>query len=329
MTTLVLLLGVVAGLVLSAFVSGVETGVYCLNPVRLRVAAEQGDPAARRLERLMRRPENLVITMLLGTNLADYFTTACVAALLLRAGTAANLTEVYATAIVTPLILVFGGIIPKDWFRREANRLLLHASWLVLVLVQAAQATGLVWLLRTLSHALVRRVDPQRAGVQIDLLPRARALHLLREGVARGELTNLQRDLIERVLNLSDVRVTDVMIPRSRSAVAAVDLPRDEFLRIARMAHFSRLPVYRSNPRQIVGIVNVYDVLTDPARKPVAEHVRPPLALPENVSVSTALLRLQRARQTMAIVQDRANHCVGILTLKDLVEEIVGDLEVW
>ena len=329
MTTVMLLLGVLAGVALCALVSGVETGVYCLNPVRLRVSGEHGDPAARRLERLMHRPENLVITMLLGANLADYLTTACVAALLLRGGVADEITEIYATALVTPLILVFGGIIPKDWFRREANRLLLRTSWIVLLIVRVAQATGAVWVRRTLSHGLLRRVDPQRSGVQMDLLPRARALHLLREGVARGGLTSLQRDLIERVLNLSDVPVADVMIPRQRAAIAALDLPRDEFLRIARMAHFSRLPVYRGNPRQIVGIINVYDVLTDPQRRPLAEHVRPPLGLPAGIDVATALLRLQRARQTMAIAQDRAGNCVGILTLKDLVEEIVGDLEVW
>ncbi len=329
MITAALLCGLVAGVLLSGYMSGAETGVYSINPVRLRVASEQGRPAARRLERLLRRPENLVITMLLSTNAADYLVTACAVALLLRAGTAEHVAELYATAIATPLILVFGGIIPKDWFRREANRLLLSTSWLVLVLVRGAQATGVVWGLRTLSHALLRWVDPQRAARHTDLLPRARTLHLLREGASRGGLTHLQRDLIERVLNLSDVQVVSVMIPRARAAIASLELPRDEFLRLARMAHFSRMPVYWDDPRRIVGIVNVYDVLTDAQARPVAEHVRPPLVLLEGVSVATALLRLQRARQTMAIVQDRAGYCVGILTLKDLVEEVVGDLEVW
>ncbi len=82
MITAALLCGLVAGVLLSGYVSGAETGVFSVNPVRLRVASEQGQPAARRLERLLRRPENLVITMLLATNAAEYFVTACAAALL-------------------------------------------------------------------------------------------------------------------------------------------------------------------------------------------------------------------------------------------------------
>jgi putative hemolysin len=119
------------------------------------------------------------------------------------------------------------------------------------------------------------------------------------------------------------------MIPRQRIAAAPLHLPRDEFLRIARMAHFSRLPVYRDDARRIVGIVNVYDVLTDRDRQPVAAHVRPPLVFSPQVSVAAALPRMQRARQAMAIVEDGAGHCLGILTVKDLVEEIVGELEAW
>jgi putative hemolysin len=329
MSAALLLVGLLLAIGLSGLSSGAETGIYSVDRVRLRVAGEQRQSAALRLERLMRRPEDLVITALLGTNIADYLATACMAALLLDAGISENLTEIYATAIVTPLILVFGGIVPKDWFRRESNRLLLSLSWLLLLGVRLSQATGVVWALRSLTHFLLGRIDPRHAGAATELLPRARTLHLLREGAARGRLTHLQRDVIERVLNLSGVRVMDVMIPRNRAATVPAGITRDDFLRIARMAHFSRLPVYDGNPRRIVGIVNVYNVLTDAEQRPVAEHVSPPITLPQQLSVSLALLRLQRARRTMAIVEDRSGNCVGILTLKDLVEEIVGDLEAW
>jgi CBS domain containing-hemolysin-like protein len=329
MTAALLILGLVAALLLSGVSSGSETGLYCLNRVRLRVAAERGDAASRRLEDLLRRPEDLVILALLGTNIADYLATACVAALLLRAAVSATLTEVYATAISTPLILVFGGIIPKDWFRRESNRLMARLSGLLWLALRAARATGIVALLRGATHLVYRWVGPANAPPVSEFLPRAHTLHLLREGAARGGLTPVQRDLIERVLNLSGVRVADVMIPLSRAATVSHDIPRDDFLRIARMAHFSRLPVYRGQPSRIVGIVNVYDVLTDPEHRPILTHARPPVALTEPTPVPEALLQLQRTRQSMAVVVDRAGLCVGLLTLKDLVEEIVGDLEVW
>ncbi len=330
MITALLLIGLVLALVFSALASGVETGVYCLDHVRLRVACEQREPAALRLERLVRNPQAVVISALVGTNIADYIATACVVALLLRAAIHEGRAELYATVIATPLVLVFGGIIPKDWFRRESNRLMARLSGPVLLWVRLMQAVGVVAALRALPRAILRWLAPGRVEVEPDLLPsRARTLHLLREGAARGGLTRVQRDLIERVLNLSSVRVSDVMIHRNRAVLVPQDISREDFLRIARMAHFSRLPTYRGDPRHIVGIVNVYDVLTDRDSTPVAAHARPPVTLAEYVNVSAALLKLQRARETMAVVLDRTGNCVGILTVKDLVEEIVGDLEVW
>ena len=324
-----LLAGLTAAVVLSGFFSGSETGVYCLDRVRLRVASERGEPDAKRLAGLMRRPEDLVITVLLGTNVADYLATAFTSALLLRAAVAEHLVEIYATLIVTPLILVFGGMVPKDWFRRESDRLMYALALPASISLRAARATGLVWLLRRLAVGLARWLDPRQAAAQESLLPRARTLALLREGAARGGLTVWQRDLIDRVVKISTTPVGSVMIRRERVATVPIDIEREDFLRIARMAHFSRLPVYEDDPRRIVGIVNVYDVLTDPAGGEIRNHVREAFPLAAAVSVSRALVRLQRSRQVMAIVQDERDNCVGILTIKDLVQEIIGDIDAW
>ncbi|MBK9119283.1 MAG: DUF21 domain-containing protein [Phycisphaerales bacterium] len=316
-------------LLLSALSSGSETGLYCIDRVRLRVATERGERAAQRLERLLRRPEDVVITMLLTTNIADYLATAAVTALLLHLAVSTAVVELYATAICTPLILVFGGLIPKDWFRRESNALLARLSVLLVGAEHLARITGLVWFLRGLTTLLARWLDPAQAVPEHELLPRARLLHLLREGAARGGLTVLQRDLIERVLNLPGVRVSDVMIRLPRAATVPRDIERAEFLRIARMAHFSRLPVWVQQPRRIVGVVPVFDVLSDTEERPIAAHVRPLATLAESLPVSAALLELQQQRQTMAVVVDRSGLAVGILTVKDLVEEVVGELEAW
>ena len=329
MITVLLLLGLLIAVLLSGYFSGTETGVYCLNHVRLRVAVDRNEPGARRLDRLMRHPEDLVITALLGTNVADYLATACTASLFLHTAISGNLAEIYATAVVTPLIFVFGGIVPKDWFRRESNSLLMRLSATMLACRAAARFTGLLWLLRTLAHWLARRLAPNRATADAPLLERTRMLHLLREGAVRGGLTPVQRDLIERVLRFADARCQDVMVPRPRTATVPRDIDRTDFLRIARMAHFSRLAVHDGDPRRIVGTINVYDVLTDTEDRAVAEHVRPPLTLSARTPVAAALLRLQRARQAMAIIVDATGEFLGLLTVKDLVEEIVGELEVW
>ncbi|MGD8450585.1 MAG: CNNM domain-containing protein [Phycisphaerae bacterium] len=329
MITALLLVILLAAVLLSAVSSGTETGVYCLNRVRLRVAAERGRPGARQLAEAMRRPEDLVITALLGTNISDYIVTATTSALLLRAAVPVNLTELYATATVTPLILVFGGVIPKDWFRRESDRLMYALALPGSLALRAARATGLVWALRSLTHRLARWIDPLHEPDNEAILRRAGVLRLLHEGAAHGGLTVWQRSLMDRVMGISNTPVSRVMITRDRAATVPRAIPRGDFLRIARMAHFSRLPVYESDRQRIIGIVNVYDVLTDAEQRPVAAHVREALRLPPETSVSTALLRMQQTREAMAIVENAAGMCLGILTIKDLAVEIIGDFEAW
>jgi putative hemolysin len=329
MTTILLIMGALAAVGLSALFSGSETGIYCLDRVRLHVRRDQNDQQARRLARLMERHEELVITTLLGTNVADYLVTVCVTALLLRAAISASLAEIYAAAIVTPIILVFGGVIPKDWFQRQSDRLMYPLALPLKWCWRVASWTGVVWLLRTLTRRLVKWVDPLRAASEQELLPRVRIRRLLREGAARGGLTPFQRDTIERVMNISRVCVVDVMVPQQRAAIVKIDIPREDLLRIARVAHFSRLPVYGDDPRRIVGIVNVYHVLTDDEQQPVAGHVQPATFARADESVPAALLKLQQARQVMGVVVDPAGNCLGLFTVKDLVEEIVGELEAW
>ncbi|MEW6251560.1 MAG: CNNM domain-containing protein [Planctomycetota bacterium] len=329
MTVALLVLGALAGVLLSGAVSAVETGSYVLNRVRLRVRAAREEPGARRLATLMERPDDIILMALLGNTLADYVCTVCVASLLLYAAVSGSTVELWTTLITTPLLLVLGGIIPKDWFRREADRWMYVLALPVEIAVRLARLTGFLWLMRKVNRWLVARLEPGDGERDGSLMPRARVLRLLHEGAAAGGLTEFQRDVIERVMRLSEVRVANVMIPRARMAAVPRDIPRDDFLRIVRMAHFSRLPVYQGDARHVVGVVYAFDVLTDPQPRPIADYLRQPLVLREHEGVSAALLRLQQAREAMAIVADRIGQCVGILTLKDLVEEIVGDLEVW
>lgn len=323
-----LLAGVFAGILLSALVSAFETGSYCLNRVGLRVRQEQNDRAGLRLGRLMGRHEDLVITALLGNTIADYIGSACLTAMLLRLGRSDHEAEVYATLALTPLLLVFGGILPKDIFRRRADVLMYPLAGVTAACVAVARMTGLLWLLRNFSRGIVRWIDP-RSENEAPLLPRQSMQIMLQEGAARGGLSGFQRNMIDRIMNLAHVRVGQVMIPRQRCAMAPVDQARDDFLRIARMAHFSRIPVWKGDPRNIVGVVNVYDVITDAAKRPIADHARAPVTLRVTDTVPAALLKLQLARQAMAIVTDAGNNCVGLLTIKDLAEEIIGELEVW
>lgn len=329
MTVILLVLGTIAALAASAFFSGTETGVYCLNHVRLNVLAGYGRAPAKRLLALMKRPQDLVITTLMGTNCADYLATVCITALLLRAAETRDLAQVYATAILTPLVLVFGGVIPKDWFQRESDTLMPHAARPLEWCLRAARWTGLVRALNAITQLLIRAIDPLHAEANQELLPRLQMHRLLREGAASGGLSAYQRETLDRVMEISRVRLADVMVPYKRAAMVPIDIPRDDLLRIARMSHFSRLPIYRGDQQNVVGVVNVYRVLMDSEERQIAEYIQPAEFLPVSETVPAALLKLQKARQVIGIVTNRAGDCLGLVTIKDLVEEIVGDLEDW
>lgn len=329
MTLIIWIVALLVGVLLSAFFAGIETGAYTLNRVRLRVRAGQGDARARRLGKLTERPDDLVITSLLGANVADYITSISVAALVILAGSPLHLADAYATALATPFLLVFGSIVPKDFFLRHTDRLMYALSLPIACCQAAARVTGALWVLRNAPLALARAFRVAIPEGDDDVLPRARTHRLLREAAVRGGLTSFQRDTIERILSLSRVTVERVMVPLARAATVPADISREDFLRIARMAHFSRLPVWRGQVGNMVGVVTVFEVLTDAQERPISAHARPTLALPASETVPAALLKLQQAHQFMAIVNDKRGRCVGILTLKDLVEEIVGDLESW
>ena len=329
MTAALLAIGAVLALALSSISSGAETGVYCINRVRLRVRADRKEPQAVRLAKLMDRTEDLVITTLAGTNFADYLATAFATALLIHLGAAEAYSEVYATAVITPLVLVFGGIIPKDWFQRESDRLMYPLATPLAAARRVLAWIGLLALLRGVTHGLLRLIDPQHMSREANLLPRARMRRLLIEGAASGGLSEFQREILDRILRMSQTRLADILVRRERAATVPIDIPREDLLRIARMAHFSRLPVHRGDPRKIVGVVNVYDILTDEHERPIAEFLREALFLQSSDSVPDALRKLQQARQVMGIVTNERGECVGLFTMKDLVECIVGEVPVW
>lgn len=327
--TALLILGALVGVLLSAYFSAAETGLYTLNPVRVAVESQQNVRGARQLAQVLRREDELVTVTLVGANVADYIHTACLATLFLRAAFAPSTAELYTTLIATPVILVFGAIIPKDYVRRNPEPVMRLASGPLLACGQLLRWSGARWLLQRLTRLLLRGIDPAHANESEHILTRARTLSLLREGAASGGLSPYQQDIIDRIMRLTHVNVSAVMIPRARAATVAIDIPRDDFLRIARMAHFARYPVWEHNKASVRGMVAVIDVITDEQPRPIRDYVREVVRLPGGISITGALLRLQEARQPMAVVIDRNGDCVGILTVKDLVEEIVGDIEVW
>jgi len=319
----------VAGVLVAALASGMETGLYRLNRVRLRLEAERRDRRARILLDLLGDLPGQIIVCLIIYNGGVYLTTIMVTTLVAEADWVESAlgVEVIAMAILTPVLFVFTDVTPKNVFATEANRwaypLARPMQWAYRIL----RGVGLVPLLKGVS-TLVLRVARRRGEVSA-FTPRQRLRAIIREGLAEGVITGYQDQLAEKVLALRDKTVGGVMIPMKQVAAVPVDVTQRRFARELGRHSYSRLPVYENHRDNIVGIVYINDVLAREGFDVAAVVRRDVARLPTAMTVSAALLRMRRARAAMAVVVDDKARAIGVVTVKDLVEEIVGDLAAW
>jgi len=323
-----LYLAAVAGLAISFVASAVETGSYRLNRIRLRLRADGGDHRAATLLRLLGDLPGLIISILIVNNVGNYLLTAAVTALV--AGWVAGgdvAVQLTATAVATPLLFVFCEVLPKNVFAFAPGERMCRLARPIRAVYWGLYAVGLVPVLKGIS-ALVLRIA-RRRGAASPFTPRQRLRAIIREGLAEGVITGYQDQLAEKVLALRDKTVGGVMIPMRQVAAVPVDVTRRRFARELGRHSYSRLPVYENHRDNVVGIVYINDVLAREAFDVAAVVRRDVVRLPTAMTVSAALLRMRRDRAAMAVVSDHKGRAVGIVTVKDLVEEIVGDLAAW
>lgn len=328
MTAAALLSALAAALALGAACRGLWSGMFALNRVRLRLQADRGVPAARVLARALECPDSARVAMALAARTADFAAIVALVVFLLRRGLPLWATVPAATVIASPLIYALGAAMPEQLTRRQPERFVYPLWRLLAATLAVSRVTGLLGAAQALSRAIMGRMGAGGTRPEAGL-PRTQLLMMLHEGAGADGLSPNRRDMAERVLALRDLRVARVMIPLARAVVVPRTISRADFLRVTRMAHFSRLPACADAPGRIVGIVNVYDVLTDATARPIEAFMRPPLFLGQSEPVSSALFRMQSTRQAMAIVVNPRQESIGIVTVKDLVEEIVGDLSAW
>jgi len=319
---------------LSGLFSGSETGLYCINQTKLHLAAHRQDASALRLRKLLEDRTGLLFTTLFGTNLANYLAPLCLTVVFLGSihaesrADAEHLAELYTTLILTPFVFIFGEIVPKNVFQRNADDLMRRVSRILRVTHIAFAMTGIIWVQRKCSEFVVNRFGSQSVSGRA-LHSRVDVYQMLREGAAEGALTLTQSTILERIHLVQSISVGRIMVHRSRVAMIRDDAKRADVERILRRTPYSRLPVYRKNRRRISGVVHLLDILTAPPDRPVGAAAKQPVEIPTDMSVVDALSTLQRGSRRMAIVTSPTGHCLGIVTVKDLVEEIVGELAAW
>ncbi|MEM7626440.1 MAG: CNNM domain-containing protein [Planctomycetota bacterium] len=316
-----------AGFSGSALYSGMETGAYTINRVRLQVLADRGQRGAVALRRLLDRPATLLATLLIGNNLANYLGTFGLAVLLENMELRDWQTIVLNTLIVTPLLFVFGETLPKDTMALHGDRLMPPLSPVLRGSRAMFTYTGIVPLIRLFSAAVLRLMG-QPAGERV-FAPRKRVEMLVREGVGTGLLSDEQSAIVDRVLRLGGRTVRQEMVAWADVLSVRINDPSARLWELADRSSRSRFPVLDGAGR-VVGLIDVFDALLHAPETcpPIRELMSEPQTVAADQPLRLALQDFQTRGIAIAVVTDH-DRPVGVVTVKDLVEPITGDLSSW
>ncbi|OHC28393.1 Magnesium/cobalt efflux protein [Pseudomonas sp. 9AZ] len=319
------LLGLLIFLILcSAFFSSSETGMLSLNRYRLKHMAKEGHKGAKRVTILLSRPDRLLGTILVGNNVVNILAASIATVLAVDIWGEAGIA--IATAGLTIVVLIFGEITPKTLAALRPELVAFPASRLLLLLQRLLYPV--VWTTSTISNVLLRLlgIDPsQRAS---DSLSTEELRSVVRESGA-GMPKNRQNMLLG-ILDLERVTVDDIMIPRNEVTGINLDDDLESIISLLTNTTHTRLPVFRTDINQIEGIVHMRQIArllthNELSKEALLAACNEPYFVPEGTPLSTQLINFQKQKRRIGIVVDEYGDVIGIVTLEDILEEIVGD----
>ncbi len=310
-------------LLLSAFFSGSETALMSLNRYQLRHKAREGHRGARLAERLLQRPDRVIGLILLGNNLVNFSAASLVAIIALQIG--GEPAVALGTLLLTLVVLIFSEAAPKTLAALHPERLAFPAALVYYPLLKVTYP--IVWLTNACSNGVLYLFGVRGAETGLQSLTNEELRTLVYEAGQR--ISTRYRQMLLSILDLEKVTVDDVMVPHNE--IVGIDLGsgREEIERIIREAVHTRLPVYEDDIDQIVGILhlrrmaNLAQVSFD--KESFKRLLTEPYFVPEGTPLSTQLVQFQRRRERIALVVDEYGDIQGIVTLEDILEEIVGE----
>ena len=307
----------------TALLSAAEMAFIAANRVRLRHLAETGDATAARYLEAFRRPERMLSTAMMGVTIAHIAASSFATwALIPIAG---GWTAFVVTITLVPVMLVFGEVIPKTAARERATALI-RRLFPVLELATMILAP-VTWGARALVGAALRAVGLRSATTR-QFVSREELKLLLQLEPTEADVTSTEAEMIDKIFELGDTAVREIMVPLVDVAALPEDATPDDAIRLIQERGFSRIPVYADRELNMVGVVAAMDLLRRGAEAAdLKSLMRPATYAPETKRIDELLTEMQKGRVQLAIVVDEYGGAVGIVTIEDIVEQIVGEIQ--
>ncbi|MCD5390843.1 hemolysin family protein [candidate division NPL-UPA2 bacterium] len=319
------LIGLAALLLLSAYFSACETALTSLGKLKMKSLIEKEGRRAELLSSWLGDPSRLLATILVGNNIVNVAFSILFTFVLLHffGSTAAGKVGAISTAVVVLLILVFGEITPKTYARQNAERIALRTISSLNLLSRA---------LSPLIGLLVFVVPGGRKTKARPFMTEEEIKRMISLGEEEGVLEEEEKEMIDSIFKFGDTKVQEVMVPRSDMVTIEANQDLDDILKLLLGAGHSRIPVFERRIDNIIGILYAKDLLnlweeSSRAKLKVKDLIRPAYFIPETKKVNELLREFQKQRIHLAMVVDEYGGTAGLVTLEDLLEEIVGEIE--
>ena len=316
-------------IILSGFFSGSETAMTAASNARLHSKAKEGNRRAKLANYVRRKKDRMIGALLLGNNLVNILASALATSVLIKIFGEAGV--IYATLAMTILVLIFAEVLPKTYALHHADEMAMRIAPIIRVVIWvfAPVTEAVTWIVRSCLKLLGSDVSQITPGSHLELIRGVIDMHQGPE-----QETQEQRAMLRSILDLADVEVEEIMIHRQNVTMIDADQPPADIIKQILDCPYTRIPLYRDTPDEIIGVVHAKALLrklqavggkTDSIN--ILTIAQEPWFIPEGTSLYAQLQAFRERQEHFAIVVDEYGSILGIVTLEDILEEIVGDID--
>lgn len=308
-------------IILSGFFSSAETALTTVNRVRMRALEEEGNKRAAKVNKILDNYSKMLSTILVGNNIVNLSASSLATTLALRI----NLAVGIATGILTLVILIYGEIMPKTWAMLNAERISLVYSGIIYVLMLVL--TPVIFIIDKLANIFMKllRIDPNK---KVNTMTETELKTYVDVSHEDGVIESEEREMIYNVFDFSDALAKDIMIPRINMVTVNVNASYEKVMNIFRESMYTRLPVYEDDKDNIIGLINIKDFILSQDKETfqIRNILRDAHYTYEYKKIADLMYEIREKTTSVTFVLNEYGATVGMITLEDLLEEIVGEI---